>query len=77
MNQIELGLSRAIAVGSNVVANMLDAMGEELAFLELESDGTFLEDVSDAFKQKEERGNHSRPQENVVNDDAIAKMGRV
>jgi hypothetical protein len=77
MNQIELGLSRAIAVGSNVVADILDAIGKELAFLELESDAVFLEDVADAFKQKEERGDHSRPQEDVVNDDAIAKMGRV
>jgi hypothetical protein len=77
MNQIELGLSRAIAVGSNVVADILDAIGKELAFLELESDAIFLEDVAYAFKQKEERGDRSRPQEDVVNDDAIAKMGRV
>jgi hypothetical protein len=77
MNQIELGLNRAIAVGSDVVADMLDAIGKELAFLELESDATYLEDVAHAFKQKEERGDRSRPQVDVVNDDAIAKMGRV
>jgi hypothetical protein len=45
----------------NVVSHTLDAVGEELAFLQLKGHRMFLKDVADAFKQLEERGNKSRP----------------
>jgi hypothetical protein len=50
VDQIELGLSRAIAIRSNVVANMLNAVGEKLAFLQLKSDTMLQKDVADTFK---------------------------
>ncbi len=77
IDQIELGLSRAIAIRSDVVANMLDAVGEKLALLQLKSNAILQKDITDTFKQQEKGRNNGRPQKDVVDDDAVAEMGSV
>jgi hypothetical protein len=73
-DQIELGFSGTIAVGSNVMANMFNSIGEEFALLQLECNAVFDEDVADAFKKVEERCKNSGPEQDVINNDATAKV---
>lgn len=44
----------AVAVGSEVVADPFNAIEEELAFLGVEGESPFGEDVADTFEVKEE-----------------------
>jgi hypothetical protein len=73
-NQIKLGFSRAVASGCDVVTDMFDAVGKELAFLQLESDTVFHKNSTNTLKQSKKSGNNSRPQKNVVDDDSTSKM---
>ena len=43
-DQIEFGLGRAVAVRSDVVADILNPVGEEFTFLQLESDTVLHKD---------------------------------
>ena len=49
--QIKLGFGWAVAIRGDVVADVLNAVGQKLAFLELESDSILHEDVADAGEQ--------------------------
>ena len=49
--QIKLGFGWAVAIGGDVMADVLNAVREKLAFLELESDLIFHEDVTNAGEQ--------------------------
>lgn len=67
----------AIAIPSDAVADTLDAIGEKLMFLQLKGDTMFLEDVAVTFKQEEKRGDQSRPQKDLVDENAVTKMQQV
>jgi hypothetical protein len=73
-NQIEFGLSGTIAIRSDVMANIFDAVGEELAFLQLESDAVFDENVANAFKEVEKRSKDRGPEQDVVDNNAATKV---
>ena len=76
-NQIKLRLSGAVAIRSDVVTNVLDAVGKELAFLKLECDTVFHEDVADALEQTKQSSKDRSPQKDVVDDDATAKVSGI
>jgi hypothetical protein len=73
-DQIKLGFSWAVASGCNVVTNIFDAVGKELAFLQLESDTVFHKDSTNTLKQPKKSSDNSRPQKNIVDDDSASKM---
>jgi hypothetical protein len=73
-NQIEFGLSGTIAIRSDVMANIFDAVGEELAFFQLESDAVFDENVANAFKEVEKRSKDRGPEQDVVDNNAATKV---
>jgi hypothetical protein len=56
------------------VTDAFDAVSKELAFLQLESDAMFHEDIACAFKQLKQGSKKSSPKEDVINDDATAKV---
>jgi hypothetical protein len=60
-DEIEFGLGWTVAVRSDVVTDVFDAIGEERTFLELESDTVFLKNVANAGKVIKESGNAGRP----------------
>ncbi len=79
-NQVKFRLGRAIAIWGDVVAYILDAVGEEFTFLELEGYTVFHENIADAFEQAKQGLEDGSPQEDVVDNDAAAKVrgvGRV
>ena len=79
-NQVKFRLGRAIAIWGDVVAYILDAVGEEFTFLELESHTVFHEDIANTFEQPKQGLEDGSPQEDVVDNDAAAKVrgvGRV
>jgi hypothetical protein len=61
-DQSELGFGETVASGSNVIANMLDAVSEELALLQLESDSVLHKDITDASKQTKKSSDDCRPE---------------
>ena len=73
-NQIELGLGWAVAGGCDVMTDIFDAVGKELAFLQLESDAVFHKNSTNTLKQTKESSDNSGPQKNVVDDDSTATM---
>jgi hypothetical protein len=73
-DQLKLGFGGTVASGSDVVANMLNAVGEELALLQLESDSVLHENIANASKETQKSSNDCRPEKDVVNDDATAKV---
>jgi hypothetical protein len=80
VDKVKLGFSGTVAIGSDVMANVLDAVCKELAFLELESNTVFHKDVTDTLKQTKQGSKHGSPQQDVVDDDATALVsciGRV
>jgi hypothetical protein len=73
-NQIEIGLSGTIAVRSDIMANILDAVGEELAFFQLKSNAVLDENVAKAFEKVEKRGEDRGPEQNVVDNNSATKV---
>ncbi len=73
-NQIKLGFSRAVASGCDVMTDIFDAVGEELAFFQLESDAVFDENVANAFKEVEKRSKDRGPEQDVVDNNAATKV---
>ena len=71
-DRIELGGGGAVAVGSEVVADPFDAVEEEFAFLWVERETPFGEDVADAFEIEEEDVWGVAEKENIVDDLAVA-----
>jgi hypothetical protein len=57
------------------MTDMLDAVGQELAFLQLKSDEVFDEHLADAFKKVEERGEDRGPEQDVIDNDSAAEVG--
>jgi hypothetical protein len=51
--------------GCDVVTDIFNAVGKELAFLQLESDTVFHKDSINTLKQTKKSSNNSRPQKNV------------
>ncbi len=49
-NQIKFGLSRAIAIRSDVMANMLYAIREKLALLQLKGNTILQKNITDTFE---------------------------
>jgi hypothetical protein len=74
VNKIEFGLGRAVALRGDIVADVFDAVSEELAFLQLKGDAIFHEDVADAFKQLKQSSEKSSPKEDIVDNDTTAKV---
>jgi hypothetical protein len=56
------------------VTDVFDAVSKELAFLQLESDAIFHEDIAYAFKQLKQGSEKSSPKEVVINNDTTAKV---
>jgi hypothetical protein len=56
------------------VTGAFDAVSKELAFLQLESDAIFHEDIAHAFKQLKQGSKKSSPKEDVINNDTTAKV---
>ena len=73
-NQIKLGLGRAVAIGGNILTNILDKIGVKFTFLELESYAVLHKNITDAFKKVEKGMKISGPKENVINDNTTAKV---
>jgi hypothetical protein len=53
-NQIKIGFGRTVAGGSNVMANMLNAVSEKLTLLQLESDTMLHRNIANTSEQTEE-----------------------
>ena len=49
-DQIEFGLGRTVAVRSDVVADILDPVGEKITLLQLESDTVLHKDRANTFE---------------------------
>ena len=62
----------AVAVGPEVVADPFDAIEEELAFLGVEGESPFGEDVADTFEVEEENAWGVAEEKDVVDDLAAA-----
>jgi hypothetical protein len=76
-DQIESGLGRAIAVRSDVVADILNPVGEEFTFLQLEGDtgDTVLhKDRKYKLELRQKSVQRRRPEEKIVNDSPAACM---
>jgi hypothetical protein len=73
-DQIELGFGETVASGSNVMANMFDAVSEELTLFHLESDSALHKDIANASKQTKESSDDGGPEKDVINDDSTAKV---
>ena len=73
-DQIEFGLGRAIAIRSDVVADILNPVGEEFTFLQLESDTVLHKDRTYTFKIRQKSVKRRRPEENIVSDSPAAFM---
>jgi hypothetical protein len=54
--------------------NILDAVGKQFVFLELESHTVFHENITNTFKQTKKTSEDSSPQKDVINDDTAAKV---
>ena len=73
-DQIEFGLGRAVAVRSDVVADILNPVGEEFTFLQLESDTVLHKDRTYTLEIRQKSVKRRRPEENIVNDSPAAFM---
>ena len=49
-DQIKFRLSRTVAIGGDVMANILDAISEELALFQLKGNTILREDIADTFE---------------------------
>jgi hypothetical protein len=58
------------------MTNVLNMAGKKFTFLELEVDAVFEEDGVDIMEVVEEDGKGGEPKENIVDDDAAAKVDR-
>jgi hypothetical protein len=72
--EVEFGLSRAVTIGSEVVADPFDAVFEKIAFLGVEGDTVLEEDSADATEKEQGGGGVGRPKKGVV-DNILAADG--
>ena len=60
-DQIKLGFGGTVAVRSDVMANVFNTVGEELAFLELKSNTVLHEHIANTFKQTKQSSKEGGP----------------
>ncbi len=60
-DQIKLGFGGTVAIRSDVMADVFDAVGEELALLQLEGNSVFHKDVTNTFKQTKQSSKDGSP----------------
>ena len=75
LDKIKLGFGGAVAVGGDVVANVLETALEEVTFRELEGDLVFDKNLADAVEVVQKGGKVAGEQKDVVNDHAATFVG--
>jgi len=60
-HKIKFGFGGAVAIGGDIMTDILDAIGKELALLQLKSNTVFHKNVTHTFKQAKQRGKQGSP----------------
>ena len=73
-DKVKFGRGRAVAVGAKVEADPFNSIEEEVAFLGVEREAPFGEDVADTREVQDKGAAVAGKKEDIVDDLAVARL---